>query len=266
MSKFVGAVMAAFCLFLSGAPAADVQPAPAWTEGPKNEVVVLGTIHGTHRTSTLYSLDVLSRVIEAVDPDYVITEIPPDRLAAAAAGFASTGRVTEPRVRVFPEYTDVLFPLTRSMDFRIIPAAAWSDGMAAFRRDALARLSNNPARAKDWAAYQSAFRTFSEALGGRADDPVFIHSEEYDALTREAFRPYATLFAEDLGRGDWERINAAHYALIEAALHTHEYEGVRILITFGSSHKYWFLDRLRERHDIVLVDPVPFFEAAAVNQ
>ena len=36
--------------------------------------------------------------------------------------------------------------------------------------------------------------------------------------------------------------------------------GKRILITFGASHKYWFLEKLRERDDIRLIDPLEFFE------
>ena len=87
--------------------------------GPKNKVIMLGMIHSGHVDSERYGLPVLDKVLRAIDPDYVITEIPPDRLAKAAAGFAATGAVTEPRVLRFPEYNDVLFPLTKEMDFKM---------------------------------------------------------------------------------------------------------------------------------------------------
>lgn len=226
----------------------------------KNRVIMLGMIHSGHIESERYSLEIVRQVIEDIDPDYVLTEIPPDRLADAASGFATAGEVTEPRVVRFPEYKDVLFPLTTTLDFKIIPTAGWTRAMADYRRDALERISNDPDRADEWAQYRAALETMNETIGGRSDDPYFIHSDEYDALTKAGLTPYATLFADDLGRGDWERINAAHYALIEAALDHHSYEGATILITFGAGHKYWFLERLRERDDIVLLSPQKYFK------
>ncbi len=243
--------------------------APAYAqeaiEDNKNTVIVLGMIHSEHRTSKRYSLEYLKRIIDEIDPDYVITEIPPDRLSDAAAGFAQTGTVNEQRVARFPEYADVLFPMTKTKEFKIIPAAGWTAPMAAFRRDALKRVSEDPARADDWTAYNAALREMEKAIGARSDDPLFIHTDNYDAITKKGLAPYATLFADDLGRGDWERINAAHYALINVALNNHQYEGARILITFGAAHKYWFLEQLRQRDDIDVLDPTPFLQAALNN-
>ncbi len=242
-------------------PAAPVVEAAATV--PKTQVIVLGMIHGGHRTSAVYSIEVVQRVIRAVDPDYVLTEIPPDRLAAAAAEFARDGKITEPRVRVFPEYVEALFPLSSSMKFKIIPTAAWSAGMNATRGAALRRLEADPARAADWRAYQAGLDEMRNAIGDRGDDPHFIHSAAYDEIIRRGYQPYATLFAKDLGRGDWEQINKDHYRLIEAALDFHAGEGARVLITFGSAHKYWFLEQLRKRPDIELIDPRGFFGADA---
>ncbi len=239
-----------------------IPPAPPPAGTAKNEVLVLGMIHGNFRTSERYSLTVLERLIRAVDPDYVIAEIPPNRLDAALKGFRATGRVSEPRVSVFPEYTDVLFPLSRSLDFTIIPAAAWNEAMNDYRNAMLARLRADPRRKADWAAYRTGMAHLSEAVRGRADDPYFIHSKAYDQATREAFEPYDRLFNDDLGPGGWSNINAAHYALIEKALEAHRGEGKRFLITFGSSHKYWFLEHLRRRDDITLLDARPFLDRA----
>ena len=76
------------------------------------EVIVIGTIHGTHRTSTRYSTDVLRRLLIAMRPEFVLTEIAPNRFEAAMTEFRATGKITEPRVLRFPEHVDVLFPLT----------------------------------------------------------------------------------------------------------------------------------------------------------
>jgi hypothetical protein len=79
--------------------------------GVQTEAAVIGTIHSGHRSFQVYSLAVLEQMIRDLQPDAVLVKVPPDRLSAAAEQFAATGEITEPRVRVFPEYTDVLFPL-----------------------------------------------------------------------------------------------------------------------------------------------------------
>ena len=234
---------------------------PAEYVTQKNKVIVLGMIHRSHTTSERYSLNVVKNVIRKIDPDYILTEIPPDRLGEAVRGFTQDGIVSEPRVKVFPEYKDVVFPLSKEMDFKIIPNAAWSQGMADYRREALARIKADETRAADWEAYLAANAKSREVKDGRADDPFFIHSDEYDAITKTGLSVYAKRFADELGRGDWERINAAHYKLIETSLENHAGEGATLLITFGAGHKYWFLEQLRKRDDIILINPTQYFKA-----
>jgi len=228
------------------------------TEQKTNRVIMLGVIHSKHRTSERYSLNHLEQIIRQIKPDYVITEIPPDRLGDAMAGFVRDGKVSEARVARFPEYTDVLFPLTQDMEFKIIPAAAWTQNMADVRRQALEMLAQDPTRQADWQAYEAANHKLNKSLAGRDDDPLFIHSAEYDAIVKEGLQDYQNRFRDDLGRGDWTRINQAHYTLIEAALNNHAGEGATILITFGAGHKYWFLEQLVKRDDIELVNPTVY--------
>ena len=235
---------------LPAAPSADI--------GKKNEVIVLGMIHDSFKSSRRYSLDVLRQTIRAIGPDFVLAEIPPNRMDAALKGFVETGRVTERRTLVFPEYVDVLFPLTREMDFRIIGVAAWNRHMNSYRSAARRRLRNDPAMAHAWSDDKEANTEFRAALGGRGDDPRFIHSAEYDEITRRAFVPDVDYFNDALGPGGWKNINEGHYRLIAQALDRHRGEGRRFLITFGASHKYWILDQLRKRGDIILLDPLDF--------
>ncbi|MEL7447103.1 MAG: hypothetical protein AAGK02_15050, partial [Pseudomonadota bacterium] len=61
------------------------------------KVYVLGTIHSRHKSSELYSLGVLEAAIRKANPDVILTEIPPDRIAQAERSFRETGEVTEPR-------------------------------------------------------------------------------------------------------------------------------------------------------------------------
>ena len=254
--------------FISGCVAAQNTEAkdtrldpPADYVTNKNTVIVLGMIHSSHVESEAYSLEIVEDVIRKINPDYVLTEIPPASLAEAMRGFAVDGVVTESRTRVFPEYKDVLFPLTKDMDFKIIPTAAWSRGMVDFRRAGLNRIRDDETRKADWDAYLADNKAASEAMGDRGDDPYFIHSDAYDEITKSRFTTYEQRFSEDVGRGDWGRINAAHYKLIESALENHAGEGATVLITYGAGHKYWFLEQLRKRDDIILKNPIEYFEA-----
>ncbi len=218
----------------------------------KNEVVVMGMIHGRHLTSDTYSVERVKEFIQAVDPDYVLCEIPPDRFDQASTEFNASGTIVESRVRRFPEYTHALFPLRASMKFEIVPCAAWTRTMANERRDKLQKFKTQ--RADDYAEMEAADKWSDQQLEkeGFGDDPMGIHTLRYDEITKKGLEPYNRLFNDAIGDGGWDNINRAHFALISAALDAHRNEGKRFLIMFGAGHKYWFLEKLRERKDIQL--------------
>ncbi len=220
--------------------------------GAKNEVIVMGMIHGGHRTNALYDIERVKEFVRAIDPDYILCEIPPDRLDRAEREFRETGVIEEPRVKMFPEYVDAVFPLTREMDFEIVPCAAWTKPMADARRKKMASYKTD--RPEDYAEMSRADERADALLEKErlGEDPLLIHTDRYDAIIKEGLEPYNRLFNDDLGAGGWDNINAGHYALIAAALDRHAGQGKRFLITFGAGHKYWFLERLRERKDIAL--------------
>lgn len=220
---------------------------------------LLGTIHGQHRTSETYSLDVLQRALEQSQLDILIAEIPPDRIAEAYRSYRESGEVTEPRTRAFPEYTDVAFPMTSERNFQIVGAAGWTRALADRRRAALDSIRKDPARAQQWAEHLAAQRAFARATGIRRDDPAFIHTPEYDRLAEASRTPYQKHFDADLGAGGWTAINAAHTRLINAALDEISGQGLSAVITFGALHKYMILKSLRNRTDIALQDPLAIF-------
>ncbi|MEO1731235.1 MAG: hypothetical protein AAFR64_10910 [Pseudomonadota bacterium] len=223
------------------------------------KVYVLGAIHRRHRTSERYSLDILRGAIRKAQPDLVLTEIPPDRIAEARRSFAETGEVTESRTRAFPELTDVVFPLSAEMGFRMVATAGWTQEIADNRRRALAAIEADPARAPQWAEHRQARADFSAALKGRGDDPRFLHSEEYDALVEAAQTPYQTYFDGDLGPGGWTQINAAHTGLIGEALDVVSGQGLTVLILFGAFHKYLIRRSVLLRDDVQLLDAAQLF-------
>ncbi|MEO0570082.1 MAG: hypothetical protein AAF039_00155 [Bacteroidota bacterium] len=232
------------------------------TEDPKptNEVLVLGTIHSGHLTDSVYNISFLNKLIREIGPDYILAEIPPDRMETAMQGFKRDDSISEPRVRRFPEYVDVIFPLTKELDFQIIPTAGWTKPMADERSAKLRAISKDTLRIKDWEAYVMANKRSDSIYKatGKVNDPYFIHTNTYDSIRDIALQTYNSLFNVELGLGGWENINIAHYWNIEKALEKYRYQGKRFLIVYGAGHKGWFLRALRKRDDIILLDMKPF--------
>lgn len=220
----------------------------------RTRVHVMGVIHSNHRRSERYSLKVLEAAIRKAAPDIILTEIPPDRIGQALRSFGETGRVVEPRTQVFPEYTDVIVPLGSELGFEIVGTSAWTSDIAEQRRRALDRIRSDPDRAAQWAQHRAAEREYARRIGGRGDDPLFIHTREFDRLVEDSRRPYQRNFDADLGPGGWTQINRAHTALIEAALDAISGRGMTALVTFGTAHKYKILRSLESRFDVELLD------------
>ena len=230
---------------------------------PKTEVVVLGMIHSGHRRSERYSLDLVKELMRTIRPDDICTEIPPNRLGVALEQLRETGEVTEPRVRVFPEYVDAIFPLLDEMDFEIIATSGWTAEMNDYRRARMQQLAEDLQRAAQWQEHREAMIAMNEAveqIDGH-DNPRVIHTDQYDEIIDMGYRgPYNAHFNDDLADGGWDNINAKHYALIAGHLDRIRGQGRRVLITYGSAHKGWFLRQLRQRNDVVLLDVAPFLD------
>ncbi len=229
----------------------------------KNEVLVLGTIHGGHLTDSLYNIAYLEKLIRTISPDYILAEIPPDRFENAWQGFQRDDSISEPRVLRFPEYVDVVFPLTKELDFEIIPTAGWTFPMAQERSQKLRAISKDSSRIIDWTAYLAANKRSDSIYKatGKVNDPYFIHSHSYDSIQDISLQVYNKLFNVELGLGGWENINIAHYWHIEKVLEKYRYTGKRFLIIYGAGHKGWFLRELRKRDDIELLAMKPFLDA-----
>ena len=212
----------------------------------KNQVIVIGTIHSQHLQSKEYSLKVFSDIIENLKPDVVLAEIPPDRFAIANEQFQKSGKINEPRVLQYPEFSKVIFPLQKSMGFQLIPVSAWTEEMANAREDKLEEIKRDKNRSKDWQSYTQARQLSGELFEKYIQefDPIKIHSEEFDQILNIELQVFSDLFNDDLGKGGWENINLAHYQLIDFELNKLKNQNKKILILFGSGHKGWLIKKL----------------------
>jgi len=228
----------------------------------KNEVLALGTIHSGHLTEEVFNIEKLTAIIKEINPDIILTEIPPNRFDSAMESFKRDDSISEPRVMRFPEYTDVIFPLSKTMNFEIIPTAGWTAIMASERSKKLQAISKDSTRIDDWKEYTAANKLTDSLMNatGKRNDPAFIHTNTYDSIYNISLSTYNRLFNEELGLGGWDNINIAHYWNIEKALQKYKHQSKRILITYGAGHKVWFLKELRKRDDITLLELQPFLD------
>ncbi|MEL6874274.1 MAG: hypothetical protein AAGM33_02255 [Pseudomonadota bacterium] len=260
MTNSLIALCSGFLLILAGCTeAGDSDHGTVPDRSDANVVAVIGAIHGQHRRSERYSLQVLKEAIVRFDPEIVMVELPPDRLEIAVRNYKQLGAVRESRTDDFPELTDVVFPLQQELGFEMVPVAAWTQEIADERRQILREIEKDPARAAEWEDYQAAVRTCGKAVSGKSDDPQFVHSRKYDDAVRKRQETYDRLFGKELGAGGWEAINRAHFSLVEAALDDLDGQQKRILILYGAWHKYWFLDALDTRSGIALIEAAPLF-------
>jgi hypothetical protein len=217
-----------------------------------NEVFVIGTLHGKHLTDPVYTLDRFRDILRQLDPDLVLVEIPPDRYDLAWKQFLEQGKVEEARVKLYPEFTEVLFPIALEGHMRIVPCSAWTEKMAQ-RRSALLEqwMSSRPADSQQVERAQNMAEQKLEAAG-LAHDPMRMHTAAYDRIVAEGMQPYESIFGDDLGTGGWQDINLAHYRHISDALDENSGDDRRVLIIFGAWHKYRLRELLSERDDITL--------------
>ncbi|MFT5232213.1 MAG: hypothetical protein ACI9UQ_000232 [Candidatus Krumholzibacteriia bacterium] len=225
---------------------------------PTTKVYVLGMIHSGHLTSEMWGVEQVAETIRAIDPDVICIEIPPANWPSALATWGEKHIVEDSRVKVFPEYVDVLLPLSDEMDFVVEPCAGWTRSMATARRARIEEFETSAADSLARMAYEEDEAWVSKWLKDSApefadDDPFYIHSPLYDLRSKAELGPYEFHLNDVIGPpGGWTYINEEHFALIAAAIEKHA--GQNILITFGAGHKYWFLEKLREMADVELVD------------
>lgn len=230
-------------------------------------VAVFGAIHGGHRTSERYSLPILETAIRKYEPDVIFIEIPPSSMAQAQSSFDQFGEVRERRTRAFPELTDVVFPLKKELGFELVATAGWSRQLANNRAAVLKRIENDSSRQSQWQEHISARNNLFKIQRQNRNNPLYIHTDQYDEEVKAAQTPYEKYFDADIGAGGWGPINEAHVGLMNDALDhlksekkTSGVDPVRVLIVFGAWHKYKILEAMKLRDDVALIDARQFFQ------
>lgn len=234
-------------------------PVPLESAGAVTEVAVMGMTHSGHTTSEVWGLEEVEQAVRAFAPDVLCTEIAPDRWERIERDLLECDAIEDPRVLRFPEYKDLLLRLSVELQIEVEPCAGWTLEMSDLRQTRIAQFGSEDRWAQERAEYAAAQMAWETARGGAPpvpDDPAYIHSDAYDADQKGRLALYDHFQNDMIGPGGWTNINVEHYRQVDRTLRAHA--GKRVLITFGGGHKYWLLERLRERDDVRLLDMGPF--------
>jgi hypothetical protein len=66
--------------------------------------------------------------------EVICIEMPPKRWPAVIKEWNQKRTISDSRIKVFPEYTQAILPLSNEMDFVIEPCAGWTQSMAQQRK------------------------------------------------------------------------------------------------------------------------------------
>jgi hypothetical protein len=237
------------------------------------QVVILGTLHGSHKTSTNYSLEALRQVIVAMKPAAILLEQPPE---TGGQPNVRNGRATNPGASVESTVANLA---ADELDIQVIPYDR--EGRDEFHQQThyFAREQAAIGRVHQWLAAQR--RSAPDSIAVLADQletqaeasqdrisrragPELINSPAYDMIivTKHTFlfgtRPKLLLAAgerelaeEFLFIGDeWQERNqimARH--IREAAC---KYAGKRLVVLAGAEHRYILRELLAKAPEVEL--------------
>ncbi|HIG10533.1 MAG: hypothetical protein ABGY71_04270 [bacterium] len=239
-------------LLLTGLPGCKIfagKPAHATI----NEVLFLGSLHEEHSSSAGYDLEALEALLREINPGLVLCEVPPGRYEKAWGEFVATGKVSREPTALYPEVTEVLFPLALEGRVTVKPVSAWTASELRRREELLAQWETS--RPRDSRTVQAAEERGRRELKRLAltDSAESVHSARFDQIVAAAMEPGERLFGADLGQGSWTQINRAHAELIDAALDRCSGDGLRVVVLFGAWHKHRLRELFRRRSDIHLI-------------
>lgn len=255
---------------------------PAAKGADSTEIVLLGTLHGTHRENARYSRDILRDLIVTLKPAAILIELPP----------TINGQPTIEEQRTIPRLaTNENWSANAAADVLQIPVIPYDrEGRNEFyqetkyfdRQTQLSRRLGSWLNTEENARSAPAEAAILGPLSGNASrsqryfdlnsGPEIINSEGYDRLIRLKHFLFQELMPElsakvsslsDLTaefaffRDEWHARNQSMADNI--AKQAKKYPARRIVVLCGSEHRYILRDLLSTQPDVVLRE---FYEAA----
>ena len=202
--------------------------------GPDREptqVLVVGTIHGSHRSNPNYSYEHLVRILATYDPDAICVEIRPEDFR---------------RVLYLSEMVAATI-YGAGQGTRVYPVDWWDEERnARAERDSLMQTPEYAERQPQEAALEAAdsvIRAFEATYGdwqaySRTGSYVFFNGREYNDYIAEGYRISLEVWGDGPMNLYYRTRNDRMMELIRAAIR--ENPGRRVIVLTGAEHKHFF--------------------------
>ena len=200
-------------------------------------LIVIGTQHHRHLTSTIFDLEKLVELIHSTRPDFICAEVSPEQLSG------------ETTCNSKPEYPNAIIPYSIQKSIPIIPIQPpTSAGLEWGNRYRKAKefIQSAPGFKEKW----DFWLTLSDSCE-EVDCPSLraMQSQAYDTWTEILFERLCSKLFPELTRLEKEW-NERFYSNILKAIQDNP-EG-RITVTVGIKHKYWLNNRIADNANVRL--------------
>lgn len=214
------------------------------TRSESTQVLVVGTIHGGHRTNLNYSHEHLAQILATYDPDAICVEIRPKDF------------------RHVPYLTEmVAATIYGSTHGKRVYAIDWWDEQtnARSQRDSLMKTADyveKHSMEEALVAANTLIRTFEEKHGDwqsytRTGSYVFFNGEEYNDYIAEGYRISMEVWGDSPMNLYYRTRNDRMLDLIRDAIR--ENRGRKVIVLTGAEHKHYFDRALAMESGVALV-------------
>ncbi len=199
-------------------------------------------------------MQLLDRLLRAAEPEVIVAEIPPARLARLRRAVAE--ETEDPWLDSFPELASVVVPVAEELGVPLVAGSGWARQVT---DDWQAYWTAHP-DGPDGDLWVRAHARITARLADEGSDPQWIHSPLYRELTAWHATALSTHAGRELGAADPLLYYREHARRLREAIETHR--GKRVVVVFDARVR-WYLEREVHRMggDMVIHDTRALLES-----
>ena len=216
------------------------------SEKEKTQVLVIGTIHGSHSDNPNYSYQDLVDILGTYKPDAICVEIPPSY-------FRKRSYLKEMMIASIYGFDN---------NKKVYPIDWWTDTDDRGERQKYVQTDEYKIKSQKQDSLEKAntiMQDFIKKYGSM--DKIwnenkmgyeFFNGKDYNNYIQEMYTISVSVYGDGCMNLSSEKRNAKMLEMIDSAII--ENKGKRIIVLTGAEHKYYFDDVLSKRKDLALVD------------
>lgn len=210
------------------------------------EVLVVGTIHGSHRSNPNYSFQDFLNILGTFDPDVICVEIPPSY-------FRKRSYLLEMMIGTIYGFDN---------DKDVYPIDWWTPGNDRARRSEYMKTDEYKAKEKqadEMEKLNNIMQNFEREYGSMDDiwnnnkmGHAFFNGKDYNDYIKEMYAVSMAVYGDGPMNLSYETRNTKMMELIKEVINKHE--GERIIVLTGAEHKHYFDIALLKQDNMEVLD------------